>query len=114
MIFSAMEQYTALWDEEFHGGLPVLFTVFNNFYGMGGQTSGETMPPQITVKAGAAIGAEQMHAEQVDGYNPLAVIDAVQRKKEQIIQKKGPALLDILTYRTTGHSASDAGSYRTE
>lgn len=114
MVFSAMEQYSTLWDEEFKGGLPVLFTVFNNFYGMGGQTLGETMPCDITARAGAGIHKNQMHAERVDGYNPLAVIDAVKRKKELLLQKQGPALLDIITYRTSGHSASDSCSYRTE
>ena len=113
MIFSAMEQYSSLWNEEFSGGLPVLFTVFNNFYGMGGQTRGETMPKDITVTAGAGISPTMLYAERVDGYNPLAVIDAVRRKKELIQQKQGPALLDLITYRTTGHSASDECSYRT-
>ena len=32
-----------LWDESMRGGLPIIFNFMNNFYGMGGQTAGETM-----------------------------------------------------------------------
>ena len=54
-----------------------------------------------------------MHAERIDGYNPLAVIDAMRRKIALIKENKGPVLLDTVTYRYTGHSPSDSGSYRT-
>jgi 2-oxoisovalerate dehydrogenase E1 component len=54
-----------------------------------------------------------MHAERVDGYNPLAVADAVASKKEILEAGKGPVLLDTITYRVSGHSPSDASSYRT-
>jgi 2-oxoisovalerate dehydrogenase E1 component len=53
-----------------------------------------------------------MHAERIDGYNPLAVIDAMARKKEIIARGDGPVLLDTITYRYSGHSPSDASSYR--
>jgi len=81
---------------------------------MGGQTSGETMGYDIAARIGAGLNADQMHAERVDGYNPLAVIDAYRRKKKVIEDKKGPVLLDVLTYRFSGHSPSDASSYRTK
>ncbi|MFP4060928.1 MAG: transketolase C-terminal domain-containing protein, partial [Bacteroidales bacterium] len=42
----------------------------------------------------------------------LAVIDAFKRKKKILEDKKGPVLLDTLTYRFSGHSPSDASSYR--
>ena len=83
-------------------------------YGMGGQTYGETMGYGQPARLGAGFSPEQMHAERVDGYNPLAVIDAMRRKKQLIDEKKGPVLLDVLTYRVTGHSPSDASSYRTQ
>jgi len=54
-----------------------------------------------------------MHAERVNGYDPLAVIDAVTRKKELLLAGKGPALLDVVTYRVSGHSPSDSSTYRT-
>jgi len=55
-----------------------------------------------------------MHAERVDGYNPLAVADAIERKKQILLAGKGPVLLDIVTYRISGHSPSDSSSYRTK
>lgn len=112
MSFAAMDQFRTLWEGEFQGGLPVLFNFMNNQYGMGGQTQGETMGYDILARVGAGVNPEMMHAERVDGYNPLAVIDAFKRKKDILIKKKGPALLDTLTYRYSGHSPSDASSYR--
>lgn len=111
---SAMDQFKLLWEEGFKGGLPIIFNIFNNNYGMGGQTSGETMAYQIAARLGAGVNPEQMHAERVDGYNPLAVIEAMKRKKKLIEENKGPVLLDVLTYRMTGHSPSDASTYRTK
>ena len=114
MHFSAMDQYTELWEESYKGGLPILFNIFNNQYGMGGQTVGETMGYDILARVGAGVNPEQMYAERVDGYNPLAVIEAMKRKKALIESGKAPVLLDVLTYRLTGHSPSDSSSYRTK
>jgi Pyruvate/2-oxoglutarate dehydrogenase complex, dehydrogenase (E1) component, eukaryotic type, alpha subunit len=55
-----------------------------------------------------------MLAERVDGFNPLAVIEAYGRKKKLLLEGKGPALLDVVTYRFAGHSPSDSSSYRTK
>ncbi len=114
MMLSAMDQYSKLWDGEYRGGLPLIFNIYNNQYGMGGQTRGETMGYDMLARIGAGVNPEQMHAERIDGYNPLAVIDAIRRKKEILAEKRGPVLLDTLTYRFTGHSPSDASSYRTK
>lgn len=113
MMFSAMDQMTKLWEEAYRGGLPVLFNFNNNLYGMGGQTCGETMAYGILARIGAGINPAQMHSERVDGYNPLAVIDAMRRKIALLKNHEGPVLMDTLTYRYTGHSPSDSGSYRT-
>lgn len=112
--FAAMDQFNELWEGEMKGGLPVIFNVMNNQYGMGGQTCGETMGYGIAARIGAGVNADQMHAERVDGYNPLAVIDAYKRKRKVIEEKRGPVLLDVLTYRFSGHSPSDASSYRSK
>ena len=112
--FAAMDQFTQLWDDTMKGGLPVIFNVMNNQYGMGGQTAGETMGYGMAARIGAGVNPDQMHAERVDGYNPLAVIDAYNRKLQIIADKKGPVLLEVLTYRFSGHSPSDASSYRSK
>ena len=113
---ATMDQIKQLWGKDGvpgDGGLPILFNVFDNFYGMGGQTRGETMGYDMPARLGAGFNPEQMHAERVNGYDPLAVIDAVTRKKELLTNGFGPALLDVVTYRTTGHSPSDSSTYRT-
>ena len=113
MNFSAMDQLKQLWPDEMNGGLPILFNIYNNSYGMGGQTRGETMAYDFLARIGA-ITPNQMLAERVDGFNPLAVIEATGRKKEALLRKEGPALLDVVTYRFGGHSPSDSSSYRTK
>ncbi|GHV54478.1 pyruvate dehydrogenase E1 subunit beta [Spirochaetia bacterium] len=115
MTLAAMDQYKTLWPESGpQGAPPILYNFFNNFYGMGGQTNGETMGYQILARVGAGVNPDNMHAERVDGYNPLAVADAVSRKKEILLDGKGPVLLDTITYRVSGHSPSDASSYRSK
>src|SRR5438552_3395013 len=114
MTLSAMDQYRKLWDESLGGGLPILFNCMNNFYGMGGQPFGETMAVEFIARIGAGVNPEQMHAERVNGYDPLPVIDAFRRKKQVIAEGRGPVLLDTVTYRISGHSPSDASSYRSK
>jgi 2-oxoisovalerate dehydrogenase E1 component len=112
ICFATMDQYKTLWDGEYRGGLPLIFNFMNNLYGMGGQTMGETMGYGILARIGAGVNPESMYSERIDGYNPLAVIDAFNRKKKLLENKNGPVLLDTLTYRISGHSPSDASSYR--
>ena len=112
MTFAAMDQFRTLWDEDVGGGPPILFNFMNNFYGMGGQTLGETMGFGILARVGLGVNREAMHAERVDGYNPLAVADAIERKRKILEAGQGPVLLDTVTYRFSGHSPSDASSYR--
>ncbi|MCT4591342.1 MAG: thiamine pyrophosphate-dependent enzyme [Carboxylicivirga sp.] len=114
LAFASMDQFEQLWEGAYKGGLPIIFNIMNNQYGMGGQTCGETMGYDIAARIGAGVNRDSMHAERVDGYNPLAVIDAYQRKLELLKDKKGPVLLDVLTYRYSGHSPSDASSYRSK
>jgi 2-oxoisovalerate dehydrogenase E1 component len=112
LCFATMDQFKELWNASHRGGLPLIMNFVNNFYGMGGQPVGETMGFKVLARLGAGLTPDQMHAERVDGYNPLAVIDAIRRKKEIIARGNGPVLLDTVTYRFSGHSPSDASSYR--
>jgi 2-oxoisovalerate dehydrogenase E1 component len=114
ITFSAMDQYRTLWDPSLGGGLPIIFNCMNNFYGMGGQPFGETMGMQSIARLGAGVNPEQMHAERVNGYDPLPVIDAFHRKRQVIAEGRGPVLLETVTYRFSGHSPSDASSYRSK
>ena len=98
MVMATMDQYRTLWPE--HKGLPLIFNVNDNFYGM-------------VARMGAGLFPNELHAERIDGFNPLAVIDAYRRKKNTAAED-GPVLLDVVTYRFSGHSPSDSSSYRSK
>ena len=112
MNFAAMDQYRTLWDADLGGAPPILFNFVNNFYGMGGQPQGETLGFGQLARVGLGVNADAMHSERVDGYDPLAVADATRRTKALLLEGRGPAMLDVITYRYSGHSSSDASSYR--
>lgn len=113
MNFAAMDQFHTLW-ESHNGGMPILYNVFNNSYGMGDQTRGETMGYDMLARIGSGVSPTQFHAERIDGFNPLAVIDAMDRKLKILRAGEGPVMLDTLTYRFSGHSTSDQNAYRTK
>ena len=113
MNFAAMDQFHTLW-ESHKGGMPILYNVFNNSYGMGDQTRGETMGYDMLARIGSGVSPTQFHAERINGFNPLAVIDAMERKLEILRKGEGPVMLDTLTYRYSGHSVSDQNAYRTK
>ena len=112
MNFASMGQFRSLWQDAEARGLPVLFYFTNNFYAMGGQTMGETMGWDRLSRIAAGINQSAMHAETVDGTNPLAVADAVSRKRALLMRGEGPVLLDVECYRYSGHSTTDANAYR--
>jgi 2-oxoisovalerate dehydrogenase E1 component len=111
MNFAAMSQWTTLMKTS--GGLPIIFFIVNNFYGMGSQPLGETMAQDVLARVGLGVNAEGMHAQTIDGNDPLAVIDAMQSARAHIAAGRGPVLIDCQTYRQSGHSPSDPASYRT-
>ena len=110
--FAGMAQFERLWENR--GFLPVLFFFTNNFYAMGGQTNGETMAWDRLARIGAGLREDTCHAETVDGTNPLAVADAVERKRRLLLDGRGPAILDVECYRFCGHSTTDVNAYRTK
>ena len=114
MNFASMDQFRTLWESGREKGMPILFNIFNNSYAMGGQTRGETMAYDMLARMGSGVSPTQLHAERIDGYNPLAVIDAMERKLEILRNGQGPVLLDTITYRLSGHSTSDQNAYRTK
>ena len=81
---------------------------------MGGQTVGETMGYGKPARLPAGFSPDMMHSESVNGYDPLAVIDAFKRKRALIEKNQGPAFIESVTYRYVGHSATDSSSYRTQ
>lgn len=113
LCMASMDQYHILW-EDLSGAPPFLLNIQNNFYGMGGQTKGETMGYTYPARIGAGVNPDAMHSERVNGLNPLAVADATKRKKKILMDGKGPVLLETTVYRQARHSQSDLSSYRTD
>jgi len=92
---------------QFKTGLPVIFIIENNQYGMTGQCIGEVSGVDFLSRRGAGVAMNNMHAETVNGMDVLAVYDVVQRAVEIAKAGKGPVLLECMTYRYMGHSLSD-------
>ena len=111
--FASMDQYKTLW-ESHKDGMPILYNIFNNSYGMGDQTRGETMGQGVMARIGSGVSPTQMHAVTVDGFNPLAVIDAMEQNLKLLRSGKGPVMMETITYRFSGHSVSDQNAYRTK
>ena len=90
--------------------IPVLYICENNHYGMGTSVERITNVTDI-YKIGSAF---DMPSEPVDGMDPEAVHNAVEKAMKHIRSGKGPYFLEIKTYRYKGHSVSDPGLYRTK
>jgi 2-oxoisovalerate dehydrogenase E1 component len=109
------EAYNFACMKQFKGGLPVIFLIENNQYGMTGQQVWEVTGVDHLARRGAGYNDAMMHAEVVNGMDALAVRDAVTRAAEICRRGQGPALIECLTYRYMGHSLSDMRTtYRTK
>ena len=95
-------------------GLPIIFFIQNNHYGMTHRTDEEVMGVQHLARRAAGFATNNMHAEVVNGMDVLAVRDAVTRAAELCRAGEGPVLIEASTYRYYGHSLSDPrNEYRT-
>lgn len=112
--WAAQEQFTGkIAETKF--GLPIIFCIVNNHFGMTGRADGEVNGLDYLARRAAGFKNNNMHAEVVCGMDVLAVRDAIQRAKEIIAKGDGPVLLELDTYRYYGHSLSDPRmEYRTK
>jgi len=95
-------------------GLPIIFFIQNNHYGMTHRTDEEVMGVRHLARRGAGFATDNMHAEVVNGMDVLAVRDAVTRAAALCRAGEGPVLIEASTYRYYGHSLSDPrNEYRT-
>ena len=90
-------------------GLPLLFYLENNHYGMSAKAERMISTDCLYKRAeGYSIASSW-----VDGNDAAAVRDAVSRAREYIIKEHKPYFLEADTYRQCGHSRSDRLLYRT-
>lgn len=92
----------AIWD------LPVVFVCENNLYGASTHVSKVMRDTNIARRA----SNYGIRGQQVDGNDVLAVYEAAKAAVEECRAGKGPVLLELLTYRMTGHSRRDPCHYQ--
>jgi pyruvate dehydrogenase E1 component alpha subunit len=92
----------AIWNS------PVIFVCENNLYGASTRIDKVMRIPSVAARA-AAYG---IRGETVDGNDVLAVYQATIKAAEECREGKGPVLLELLTYRRTGHSRRDPCHYQ--
>lgn len=90
-------------------GLPVLYIIENNEYGMGTSIERSCSTTDL-YNRGQSFGIE---GKQVNGMDLFSVIEASKDALEHIRTKQTPYILEMKTYRYKGHSMSDPANYRT-
>jgi pyruvate dehydrogenase E1 component alpha subunit len=92
-----------IWD------LPIVYICENNQYGMGTSFTRVSSVTDFSIM-GASYGIKGLKA---DGMDALEIYSAV---KESVAEarKGNPSLIEAVTYRYKGHSASDPAKYRTK
>ncbi len=112
--WAAQNQWTNHYAGDKPFGLPIIFFIQNNHYGMTHHSDDEVMGMPHLARRAAGFASNNMHAETVNGMDVLAVRDAVRRAAEICRSGDGPVLIEASTYRYYGHSLSDPrNEYRT-
>ena len=88
-------------------GLPVIFIVENNGYGLSTPSSEQFICKQIADK-GIGYG---MESHIVDGNNILEVYHLISELKSSMIENPRPVLLELKTFRMRGHEEASGTKY---
>jgi len=89
--------------------VPVLFVCVNNLYGMGTHYC-KTCNIDIYKKASFF----NIRSDYEDGNDVAAIYEKSKKMIDYVRGKRKPAVLELRTYRTIGHSAFDKHPYRTK
>jgi pyruvate/2-oxoglutarate/acetoin dehydrogenase E1 component/TPP-dependent pyruvate/acetoin dehydrogenase alpha subunit len=89
-------------------GLPVIFVCENNLYGASTRVD-QVMRNDCIADRAAVYG---IRGQRVDGNDVLGVYEAARSAVGECRSGAGPVLLELLTYRRTGHSRRDACHYQ--
>ena len=88
--------------------LPVIFVVENNLYGASTPVDMVVRTENISDRA----SIYKMPGVTVDGNDALAVYEAAKDAVDRARNGQGPTLLELMTYRITGHSRRDPCTYQ--
>ena len=115
MNWACQQQFTNHYAGDHSFGLPLIYVVINNHYGMTHRTDDEITGIARIARRAAGFADNNMHAEVVNGMDALAVREAMRRAIAICKKGQGPVLLDVDCYRYFGHSLSDPRmEYRTK
>jgi len=88
--------------------LPLVLVCENNLYGASTRIDKVMRNPRVSDRA----SSYGFRGETVDGNDVLAVLAAARRAVAECRKGEGPVLLELLTYRRTGHSRRDPCHYQ--
>ncbi len=113
--WAAQKQFTNKLAKDHKFGIPIIYLIVNNHYGMTGRGDEEVFGVTRLARRAAGFADNNMHAEVVNGMDVLAVHDAIGRAAEGCRTGQGPYLIEADTYRYYGHSLTDPrNEYRTK
>ncbi len=101
-VFHESLNMAALWN------LPILYVIENNGYAMSTATVRGLANPCVADRAAAL----KVPGIRIDGNDFEEVRECVRHHADKARQGKGPAVIECLTYRLSGHSRGDPRVYR--
>lgn len=99
--FHESMNFAGLWQ------LPVVFICQNNQWGEHTRIADYAANTDLASRA----ASYSVPSEKVDGFDPLACRDAIERAVERARCNEGPTFLEFIHYRLTGHTGTADYSY---
>lgn len=88
-------------------GLPVIFLIENNGYGLSTPSSEQYACRQLIDRA-IGYGIDGI---QVDGNDIMAVMDCIGKARTQVLETGKPVIIEALTFRMRGHEEASGTAY---
>jgi pyruvate dehydrogenase E1 component alpha subunit len=99
--FHEAMNFAGLWQ------LPVVFICQNNQWGEHTRIADYAANTDLAGRA----AAYSVPSEKIDGFDPIASRDAIERAVDRARRNEGPTFLEFIHYRLTGHTGTADFSY---
>ena len=99
--FHEAMNFAGLWQ------LPIVFICQNNQWGEHTRIADYAANTDLAGRA----AAYSVPSEKVDGFDPIACRDAIERAVQRARRNEGPTFLEFIHYRLTGHTGTADYSY---